>query len=193
MMILPPEQVGIYVMALLGVTLYENSLGYFITARGQYSARESLNKIIKLPSLYAFLLGLFLNLCAVQMPDILNPFVGHVRGAYSILGMMMIGLGLATLDKFRFDLSFIGTAFMAKFVVWPLVALGVIYLDIHYLNIFSKPIHTALYIISIVPMAANTVVIATLLKAQPEKIAMAVLLSTLVALLSVPIMLSLYL
>lgn len=193
MMILPPEQIGIYVMALLGVTLYENSLGYFITARGQHTAKESLIKIIKLPSLYAFLLGLLLNLCAVEIPNILTPFVGHVRGAYSILGMMMIGLGLATLDKFRFDISFISTAFAAKFLVWPLVALGVIYLDINFLQIFSAPIHTALYIISIVPMAANTVVIATLLKAQPEKIAMAVLLSTIVALFSVPIMLSLYL
>lgn len=193
MMILPPEQAGIYVMALLGVTLYENSLGYFITARGQHTAKESLNKIIKLPSLYAFLLGLLLNFCTIKIPDVITPFVGHVRGAYSILGMMMIGLGLATIERLRFDIAFIGVAFLAKFIVWPFVALGLIYLDTHWLHLFSQPIHHALFIISIVPMAANTVVIATLLKSEPEKIAMAVLLSTLVALISVPIMLSLYL
>lgn len=193
MMVLPPKEAGIYVMALLGMTLYENSVGYYITARGQHSALESFKKIMRLPSLYAFLLALVLNLLSFHIPDVLLPFVGQARGAYSVLGMMMIGLGLATISSFRFDFLFIGFAFTIRFILWPIVILAIIYVDAHWLHLFTHSMHLSLFIVSIVPMGANSVVIATLLKAEPEKIAMAVLLSTIVALITVPIMLAWYL
>lgn len=193
MMFFDEAHVGIYIMALLGVTLYENSVGYYITARGKHSARESVMKVLKLPSLYAFLLGIVCNFLRVPLPDLFAEFVVQVRGAYTILGMMMIGLALATIDRVKPDLRFLAVAFSARFIAWPLTALGLIALDTAHLGLFSVEVHKALFLISIVPLAANSVVIATLLKAQPEKIAFAVVLSTLFALFFVPLMAGWYL
>ncbi len=44
------ELVGIYIFALMGVTLFENSVVYYLTARGRYSKLHSLYKLLKLPS-----------------------------------------------------------------------------------------------------------------------------------------------
>lgn len=186
------KTLGIYIMALLGVTLYENSVGYYITARGKHTVKESIHKVLMLPSLYAFLLGLVFNFCNVHVPGIFAEFVTHIRGAYSVLGMMMIGLGLATIERAKPDLKFIAVAFAARFVAWPLFALGVIALDTHAIHFFSENVHKAIFIISIVPLAANAVVIATLLRAEPEKIAFTVLLSTVFGLFFVPLMASWY-
>lgn len=193
MMFFDEKTLGIYIMALLGVTLYENSIGYYITARGRHTGMESLKKICKLPSLYAFLAGLTLNQLQVEIPSIFADFVTNIRGAYSLLGMMMIGIGLSTIKSFKPDFKFLAVAFTTKFVAWPLLAFAVITADTMWLHLLSQPIYHALFIISIVPMAANTVVIATLLHAQPEKIAFAVLLSTLFGLFFVPFMASWYL
>jgi hypothetical protein len=57
---------------------------------------------------------------------------------------------------------------------------------------WGQEAHAALLLLSFVPMAANTVVIANLLGVRPEKAAIAVFLSTLAALLYVPLMVSLF-
>jgi predicted permease len=49
-----------------------------------------------------------------------------------------------------------------------------------------------MFVFSIVPMAGNTVTLAVLLKAKPEKAALAVLLSNLLSIVYVPVMLALY-
>lgn len=179
---------GIYIMSFLGITLYENSIGFYVFAKGIYTAKECLRKIIKLPSLYAFLGGLVLNYSKIEMPELFTEFMGHIKGTYTVLGMMIIGLGLAGLHNFKLDLKFIGMTFLAKFIVWPLVTLAIIFLDITVFGFFSPSAHDALMLISIVPLAVNTVVIASLLDSQPEKAATSVLLSTLFALAYVPFM-----
>jgi len=49
-----------------------------------------------------------------------------------------------------------------------------------------------MFVFSIVPLAGNTVTLAILLKAQPEKAAVAVLLSNVLSLIYIPFMLTLY-
>jgi predicted permease len=46
------------VLCILGVTLFENSLGYYLVARSKNSKQEALRRLLKLPTLYAFLIGL---------------------------------------------------------------------------------------------------------------------------------------
>ena len=49
-----------------------------------------------------------------------------------------------------------------------------------------------MFIFSIVPLAGNTVTVATLLNVKPEKMSMAVFVSTLVSLFYIPLMIYLY-
>lgn len=179
---------GVYIMALLGMSLYENSIGYYILAKGTHTARECLIKLTKLPALYAFGFGLLLNLLHIKMPSPFVEFIGYMKGAYTVLGMMVIGLGLASLQHFKVDFRFLGMSFLAKFVAWPIITLIIIYLDNNYFGFFGRSIYNALILISIVPLAVNTVILASVFKSQPEKAAMSVVLSILFALLYVPVM-----
>ena len=78
--------------------------------------------------------------------------------------------------------------FLAKFLVWPLGVMAFIALDLSYLGIYNSNIHHALTLISIVPIAINTVVMASMAKSFPDKASTTVLLSTLFALIYVPFM-----
>lgn len=183
------QETGIYIMAILGMTFFENTLGYYMCAKEtKGAAGECLRKICTLPAIYAFFAGLLCNACVVEMPVPFFDFMGHIKGTYTVLGMMIIGLGLAGLSSFKLDLKFIGISFFAKFIIWPLIILGVITLDLLFFEIYSPHIHQALILLSIVPIGVNTVIIASLLNAQPEKAASAALMSTLFAIAYVPFM-----
>lgn len=181
------ETVGIYLMVIMGVVLFENTLGYYITARSHHTVRDCFIKLLKLPALYACALGVMCNVMGWQ-PDFLEDFFVSMRGAYTVLGMMIIGLGLAGITHYKLDWLFVALAFLAKFVAFPLIVLSLLALDAHVLHFLGEETYRPLVLLSIVPLAANTVVFATLLNAEPEKAATAVFLSTLAALLYVPLM-----
>src|SRR5690554_3378232 len=49
------EGLGLYIVCMLGTTLFENSVGFYLAARGRYSIQDALWRVLKLPSVYAFL------------------------------------------------------------------------------------------------------------------------------------------
>lgn len=188
LMLFDQQGEGLYIMALLGITFFENSVGYYIFARETMPAKECVRKLLTLPALYAFILGLLLNVFKLPIPELFGEFMQHIKGTYSVLGMMIIGLGLATLTSFKIDFKFIGLTFFAKFVVWPVVVLLLIQADLYFFNLMNPSIYNALILLAIVPLGSNTVMMAALMRSYPEKAATAVLISILVALVYVPVM-----
>lgn len=182
---------GIAVLSIFGFILYENSLGFFITARGQHSSREAFLKVVKLPTLYAFVFGLIINFYNITLSPIILDAILSFRGAYVVLGMMLIGLGLSQVTKASLDYVFTGVAFFAKFIVWPCIVGFIVFLDIRYFNFYSSSIHKVMLLMSIVPLASNTVAYATKFNTHPEKVALTVLLSTIFALIYIPIFIAL--
>jgi malate permease and related proteins len=193
MMIFSPEKEGIYIMALLGITLYDYSLGYYISAKGTYTAKECLLRLLRLPTLYAFMFGLIMNHFQVIIPDVYEEFLSNIKGVYIVLGMMIVGIGISELTSFKIDIKFVGMTFLAKFFVWPLIVMAIITLDANYLGFYDAMTHQALILLSIVPIAINTVIMASMTNSQPDKASATVLLSTLFALLYIPIMVDLFL
>lgn len=188
LLIFDQQKEGLYIMALMGVSLYDNSLGYYMSVKGKYGTKESLKKVLTLPTLYAFLLGIVVNYLNISMPEVYLDFIQPMRGVYIVLGMMMVGIGLASLTEFKLDLKFVGMTFLAKFLVWPLLVLSIILFDRLFLGIYDSPAQQVLILISIVPLAINMVFMASLTQNQPERIAATVLLSMFFALLYLPIM-----
>jgi len=183
--------IGFVALIILAFILYENTVGFFITARGRHTIKESLIKIVKLPAIYAFILGLLVNIYGFPLGQLYYEFINYFRGAYTVLGMMLIGLGLASVKKYEFDFKFIIIIFSAKFLLWPIIIFSLIVLDSYFLNLYSQSIHKIMMLISIVPIAANTVAYATILRAHPEKASLAVLMTTLFALFYIPLITSL--
>lgn len=193
LMLFDDQGEGIYIMSVLGVTIYENSLGFYMIARGKYTTAECLAKLARLPALYALTAGLILNFFSISLPDVFAEFMKHIKGAYTVLGMMIIGLGLAGLTQFKLDFNFIGMTFLAKFVAWPILIALTISMDSYVFGFLDENIYQALTLLSFVPLAANMVILASLLDVYPEKASAAVLISTLLAIVYVPLMVSCFL
>lgn len=181
---------SIAVLSILGIVLYENTVGFYLTAKGNFSTRESLMKVMRLPTIYAFLFWIICNVSWIEFSEILSNMILQFKWAYTILGMMIIGMGLVWAGWKSIDLWFIGWTFLAKFIIWPILIFGIISLDTSLFHIFAPEVHKVLILMSIVPLAANTVAIATELKTYPEKASVAVLMSTLFALFFIPLVVS---
>ncbi|WP_375170897.1 AEC family transporter [Marinobacter sp.] len=185
------EGLALYIVCMLGTTLFENSVGFYLAARGRYDLKDALWRVVKLPSVYAFLAAVLLNLSGARIPDLFAPLFENLRGAYSVLGMMIIGMSITSFRGLAGNLRFTGLAFVGKFVVWPAAAALFWWLDAHILGIYQPAVHQALFLISITPIAANTVVIATLLDTAPRQAAGTVMLTTVFALVYIPVMIAL--
>ena len=189
----PPYLADIYIFTVLASLLYESTTGFYVTAKGNFTVKESINKMLKLPILYAFILGITLNLIGVTIPQEVSSYTAQFKGAYGILGMMMLGMGLVGLKRASdLDMKFISITFILKFIFWPLAILGVIYLDRNFYMFLNEDLYKVMFLFSIVPLAGNTVTLAVLLNAKPEKASFTVLISTIVSVLYIPIVLALY-
>lgn len=182
-----PASLSVVVFTSLGGILYENTVGFYITARGHHTASEALWKIAKLPTLYAFIAGLLLHALPIASNQNYLDVITLVHGAYSVLGMMIIGFGLANLKNVKVDWKYVTTALSLKFIVVPLVFLCIVWLDAHTVQLFSSEIVRVLLLMSVVPLASNTITYAALLKTHPEQAAVAVASSTVLAAVTIPL------
>lgn len=190
--LLSPEAASIYIFTLLVSFFYEYTVGFYIISRGSFTFRQSLARVFKLPVLYAFFVGLTLNLLNVKILPEFITFMEFFKGAYAILGMMMVGMGLSTLKINEIDIKFVFFTIFIKLVFWPIFIIFLIYLDKSFFHFFYKEVYQVLIIAAIVPMAANTVTLATLFKTKPEQAAIAVFLSTIFAFFTIPVFVAIF-
>lgn len=175
------------VMISFGFSVYEATLGFFIAARGRHTAREACAKLMRLPLLYVFIAAMILNTLGFKADGPAFEFFIWIKHTYSALGMMLIGIALAQVKEFRIDWLFTGFAFAMKFVAWPVATLIVFWIDeVSGLRLLSHSVRQSMALVALLPMAGNTVAYASLMRSEPEKCAVAVLLSTLFGLALLP-------
>ncbi len=180
--------VAIYIFMMVGGSMYEATIGYYIAARGNFSVRESLIKLAKFPAIYAILAGFAVKAIDVELPSLFWDYWGYFKGAYIVIGMMIVGAALAKIEKFEFGPRFLAMAFAGKFIFFPLLAFGFILLDQHVLGWLTKDVHHLIMMITIVPPAANIAAFALQMNMQPEKAATTILIGTVFALIYIPYM-----
>ena len=190
---LEPHLVDVFIFTVLASILYQNSVGYYITAKGDFTAKESIKKVLKLPVLHAFILGIVFNISGFKVPDIFINYADYLKGSYAILGMMLLGMGM---EKMRsnnsFDLKFISFTIIIKFLLWPMIVLTFIFIDKNFIRFLNDGFYMIMFLFSIVPLAGNTVTVATILNVKPEKMSLAVFITTMISLLYIPLALYLY-
>ncbi len=186
MALLGPEWAGVYALINLGIFLNEISLGYYFGARDQASVKGAILKVLKLPVIYGIALGLLYNMSGLDLPDSFMRYWNYAIGAWVFIGMMIIGVALSKLPSLDPDWGLIANLFVPKFIVWPIVGFTIILGDMGYFQLFSSEVYYLLAIITSVPLAGNLVAYAATLNLHPEKTAAAVLLSTILGILSVP-------
>jgi len=134
-----------------------------------------------------------MSLTGFQLPDFFDEFINNMKGAFSILGMVTIGLALSSIKKFEFDIKFTSAAFISKFLFYPILFNIFILADRFIFGWLDVNYYNALQLLCVAPMATNTIVLASLYKIHPEKVATAVLLSLIFVLIYMPVMATLFL
>lgn len=190
LMLFDIEIVAVYMFMNIGMSFYDYSYSAYTVARGQFGLKEAIKNVFKLPILWSFFLGLTLNYCNIVIPANLEPLVNSFSGAYAILGMIIIGLGMAAITKFKFNWTFILILLSSRFIASPLVMLFLVALDSKVFYIFDHAIHQAAILISVMPPAVNTVIYATIYHTHVEEAASSVFIGTLISLIYLPLVIS---
>jgi predicted permease len=188
LMIFNEQVVGLYMLANIGLSLYDYTVGAYVIASGKASKRETLYKVSRLPMIYAFMIGIVINNAGYDLPQSFQEITNHMKGTYVVLGMMTIGLGLSTVKKLSFNWKFLWLFLSSKFIASPLIMLGIIALDLRFFHTFDPIIHQVMLLLSIVPPAANTVIFATINDCHPNDASSGVLIGTIIAMIYVPTM-----
>ncbi|MEE4406751.1 AEC family transporter [Enterobacter mori] len=177
------EQITIAIFIVIGVNLYEFTIGYFLSASGQASVHESIRKVSRMPVLYAALLAITFKAMNIPVNGILLNSLDNFKGAYSVLGMMVIGISLSTYKKLEVDYLFTSLLLLWKHIAMPIAGIllfsYVIPLNMQTLEVVTLMVAT--------PMAGNVVVISSQLNIHPEKAAISVMLSTSLTVFMIPI------
>lgn len=189
MLLFPPQVVAVYMFMMVSGVLFESTFGYYIAARGQYTVRDSLIKLAKFPNVYALILGLLWNASGAALPEMFLTYWGHFKGAYIVVGMMIIGAALSKLKHLVFSARFTGLALAGKVVLMPLLAFMLVSIDEHITQFYAPEIHRLFMVMALVPFAANISAFAAQLDLNPEKAATTVLIGTVAALIYIPVIL----
>lgn len=185
MSLLGPQALGIYLLMNFALMISE-MVGYYLGSHGQGSWRKSLKKLFSLPVVYAIAAGLIWNALNIPLPDIFMTWWERFTGAWVIIGMMLIGVALSKIERFRLNPRLLAFLFTTKHLLWPAAMYGFALIDQHWLHLFNEDIYKMMLVIGIVPLAGNTVAYASQLDLRPGEAAMAVLLSTLFSVIYIP-------
>ena len=187
------EIVALYMLMNIGMSIYDYSVGAYVIARGKSTPKDAFIDIAKLPVIYAFMLGIILNsVFQIELSATLNDFAHNMRGCFVTLGMLIIGVGLAAAQTYKINIKFLSIMLGAKFIATPLTIMALIELDRYVLHLFNDDIYEAMLLISFAPPAVNTAIFATMHNSHPEEVATGVLIGTLLALLYIPMAVSLF-
>ncbi|MFL3876471.1 AEC family transporter [Wolbachia endosymbiont of Trichogramma kaykai] len=186
------DSVSVYVVCYIGMALFENSLGFYIAANGIYTAKECVLKLLKLPSLYAMIIGFFLSIYDIQIPTFLTDVMINIRSTFITLGMVLLGVSIAQITNFKVDWKLALTTIVAKYIFWPLFVLGIVLLDKHVTGIYDESIYKALMLLAVIPISGSSIILANILNYQPDKATLLLLISTAVGLFYVPLIISLF-
>jgi predicted permease len=152
-----------------------NTVGAFLAAAGRRNVRTSLTSVLKIPALYGIAAALIVLATGANVPTpILRPVTMLSDAA---LPLMILVLGMQ-LERARRPTQ-PGLVFVAVFVsllIAPLVALGLTSL----LNV-SGPARQAVVVLSSMPVAVLTTVLALEFDTSPEFVTSAVFLSTILS------------
>ncbi len=188
MLFFSEETIAIYIFMMLGGTVFESTVGYYIAARSSFTVRQSFIKLARFPGIYAMIAGFAWNFSGADFPDLLISYWTHFKGAYVIIGMMIIGAAMAKIDHFVFGWRFTALTFAGKFIVFPALTFAYIWLDQTFFHMLSAELYNVMMMMAIVPPAANIAAFAAQMNMEPEKAATTILIGTIFALVYIPAM-----
>jgi predicted permease len=160
---------------------YTYTIGVFFASWGKASLKQALINILKVPMAYAALLGLSLNLANLPIPELLAQITGVLNGAAVPLMLLILGIQI-----YRSPLQGQWPVIIGASAI-RLVGGAIIGFFFAYLLGLEGEIRQVAIVEAAMPTAVTAVLLATEFESDARLVSSTVLVSTLLSLLTLPL------
>lgn len=168
-------------------SLLMNTVGIFFASIGgeeKATLRQSLQRVIRMPLIYAAVLGVGLQLASVTVPKTLMEGISLVADASIPTVMLVLGMQLAVIARKKVAYRYVSAVAIIRMVLSPLIAAGILYF---------MPINDLLKAVIIVqaamPAAANTTMFALQFGTEPDLVSFTTFATTIISIITIPFVL----
>lgn len=168
-------------------SLLMNTVGIFFASIGgeeKATLRQSFQRVIRMPLIYAAFLGIGLQLVSITIPTPLMEGIGLVADASIPTVMLVLGMQLAAISRTRVAYRYVSAVSIIRMVASPLIAIGILY----FMPI-NDLLKSVIIVQSAMPAAANTTMFALQFGTEPDLVSFTTFFTTLVSILTIPIVL----
>lgn len=168
-------------------SLLMNTVGIFFASIGgeeKSTLRQSAQRVIRMPLIYAAFLGIVLQLVSAPIPTAVMEAISLVADASIPTVMLVLGMQLAAISRKRVAYRYVSAVSIIRMIASPLIAFGILYF---------MPVNDLLKAVIIVqasmPAAANTTMLALQFGTEPDLVSFTTFFTTLISIISIPIVL----
>ncbi|MDD5406576.1 MAG: AEC family transporter [Sulfurovaceae bacterium] len=149
------------------------TIGVFFYAKGEFSIKQSLMQIVKIPILWFAIFAIAFNAVGIAINPSIDKFLEMGAYATIVTQLMIFGIYLADIKIRTIDYGFCTKITAVKHFILPVVGLAAIWL-------FKLNPHVSVILLLelSVPLAVNNVNMAALYKCNPTKTTEAILFTT---------------
>lgn len=167
-----------------------NTVGTYYAAKGSSKAivgssvRYALNRVIRMPTAHGAILGVLFQLLHVPLSESLYNSISMVGDASIVVIMVILGMQLANIRLTHIEYGKLSINLTIKMLLSPLIAFLLVQwmpIDLIYKQI--------LIVLAAMPAAANTTLLAVHFDTKPELVSSATFISTILSLVTLPIVL----
>lgn len=176
---------GVIMMVFQSILM--NSIGIFFASIGgdtNATWKDSMQRVIRMPLIYAAILGIIFQLTSITLPNSLMQGVDLIAEAAIPVVMLVLGMQLAVIAHKRVAYRYVTVVSFIRMVLSPILAVGILlFLPVNDL------LKAVLIIQAAMPSAANTTMFALQFGTEPDLVSFTTLLTTLLSLFTIPIVL----
>ncbi|WP_433745079.1 AEC family transporter [Falsibacillus pallidus] len=168
--------------------LIMSTVGLYYAAKGSEHQnagfRVAIGSVIRMPVVYGAILGLAVQLSHVKMPKEIYKPIDMIADATIPTIMIILGMQLASISLRSLEIEKMTIALLIKFLISPLLAVV-----FAFMLPVSEVVKDIMILMAAMPTAANTTMFALQFNTKPEFVSSVTLVSTLLSILTLPIML----
>ena len=168
-------------------SLLMNSIGIFFASIGgeeKATLQQSIQRVIRMPLIYAAMLGIVLQLFSVTVPKPVMEGISMVADASIPTVMLVLGMQLAAISRKRVAYRYVSAVTVIRMVASPLIAAGILY----FMPV-SDLLKAVIILQSAMPAAANTTMFALQFGTEPDLVSFTTFVTTLISIITIPIVL----
>jgi len=168
-------------------SLLMNTVGIFFASIGgkeKATLGQSMQRVIRMPLIYAAFLGIVLQLTSLNIPKPLMEGISLVADASIPTVMLVLGMQLAAISRKRVAYRYVSAVTVIRMVLSPLIAAGILY----FMPV-SDMLKAVIILQAAMPAAANTTMFALQFGTEPDLVSFTTFITTLISIITIPIVL----